>query len=129
MSGYREIRREDRSNFKKLDHSVKNVFKWRCLEEKDHHTFLIKNMRKVNVPGKFFCNIYKALLSFESTTKKNRNHIALMKLRKTNTTLISSFHTNSLETLTNGAAPSVHKEHVCAIKKENLLKKIVSFED
>ena len=69
------------------------------------------------------------LLSFESTTKKNRNHIALMKLRKTNTTLISSFHTKSLETLTNGAAPSVHKEHVCAIKKENLLKKIVSFED
>ena len=52
-----------------------------------------------------------------------------MKLRKTNTTLISSFHTKSLETLTNGAAPSVHKEHVCAIKKENLLKKIVSFED
>ena len=77
MSGYREIRREDRSNFKKLDHSVKNVFKWRCLEEKDHHTFLIKDMRKVNVPGKFFCNIYKALLSFESTTKKNRNHIVV----------------------------------------------------
>ena len=64
--------------------------------------------------------------------KKKRNHTALMKLRKTNRTLLSSFYTKPLEVVCNlpyGAAPNVHKEHVCAIKKENLLTKIVSFKD
>lgn len=140
---WREISRHD-TNLKEIDVGIKNCFRWGWLEEKDSNGhYLSDYIRKINIPGKVSCTYCNSLLSYKSGGKKdlknhakNKKHMEVIKLKKTNTTLPSTFNLNpSSEALTSscslpyGTAPNIHDGQACHSKRKDPLPRIVSFED
>ena len=74
-SSNKEISREV-ANIKEIDKGVKNIFRWEWLQEKDcNDSFLSDYISKVDLPGKVVCTICKALISYQSSGKKDvKNH-------------------------------------------------------
>ena len=143
MSQWREISRHN-SNLKEIDLGIKNCFRWGWLEEKDSNGhYLSDYIRKINIPGKVACTYCNVLLSYKSGGKKdlknhakNKKHLEVIKLKKTNTTLPSTLTSKPSETSTSvicslpyGAAPNVHDGEACQSIRKDPLPLIVSLDD
>ena len=124
---WREVSREDGS-LKGIEEGVKNSFRWVWLEEKDQNgEFLSKYIQKVNILGKSLCTYCNSLLNYSSGGKKdiknhskNKKHVQMVNLCKTNATLpstlsLKSFVQSSLQecNIPYGAAPNIHDSMFC----------------
>ena len=129
---WREVSREDGS-LKGIEEGVKNSFRW--LEEKDQNgQFISEYIRKVNIPGKALCTYCNFLLNYSNGRKKdiknhsrNKKHVQMINIRKTNTTLpstpfLKSFVQSSLQecNILYVAAPNIHDSMFCNSRKKPL---------
>ena len=137
-SQWKEVQRG--ANLKEIEKGVKNVFRWSWLEEKDgNDCYLSDYLRKIDLPGKIFCNVCDTILSYKGGGKKDLKAHALkskhkdnLKLRKTNTVLPSTFFAPKQTptcSLPYGVAPNVHNDEVCQSKRAEALPKAVSAQD
>ena len=95
----REISRTDGTDINLVNRGVKNKFKWTWLEETDLNCMFLSDwVRKVNLSGRVMWILHNDLVTYESGGKKDlkrhankKKNTDVIKLRKTNTTLSSSY--------------------------------------